>query len=370
VPLPLITGDPAVFAAALLDWFARAAADLPWRAARDAYRIWLSEIMLQQTQVATVIPYYARFLDAFPTVEALAAAPLDDVLKRWEGLGYYSRARNLHRAAQRIVSAHGGRLPSDPRALEALPGIGRYTANAIASIAYGAHVPVLDGNVIRVLARLCDIAEDVSAPATRRRLWALAETLIAHVPPGAAGDYNQALMELGREVCIARAPRCAGCPVSAHCTALARGTQAARPVRAPKPQTPHYDVAAAVIRDGDDRLLIAQRPPDGLLGGLWEFPAGRAAPGESLEACLARALREKLGISARIGAPICVVRHAFTHFRITLHAFDCQGAEGTPHPLAYAACRWAPLDALDAFAFARADRKVIDHLRDAPRRLF
>src|SRR5215212_5496516 len=217
------------FTADLLNWYDAHAADLPFRRTHDPYRIWLSEIMLQQTQVTTVIPYFERFLARFPTVESLAAAPLDDVLKLWEGLGYYSRARNLHRAAQHIVTDHGAHFPTTAIELQALPGIGRYTAGAIASIAYNEPVAVLDGNVMRVLTRLYDIADDIAAPATQKRLWTLAESL---VPPDHPGNFNQAMMELGRTICKPRQPLCAACPVSAHCLAFQRGVQSERPVKA------------------------------------------------------------------------------------------------------------------------------------------
>ena len=355
----------AALIADLLDWFHAHAADLPWRRTSAPYAIWVSEVMLQQTQVATVVGYYTRFLARFPTVQALAAAPLDDVLKAWEGLGYYSRARNLHRAAQIVVSAHGGQLPRRPEDLQKLPGVGRYTAHAVASIAFDADVAVLDGNVTRVLTRLYDIADDVRDSATRRRLWALAESLI---PAGdsavvRAGDFNQAMMELGRTVCKPRRPLCDACPVAAHCAARAAGVQAQRPVRRRPAPTPHYDVAAGVIYNGDRRILIAQRPAEGLLGGLWEFPGGKREPGESLPDALARELHEELGIRVRVGDLLLRVKHAFTHFRITLHAYECTHVGGEPVARGVADFAWVTLDEMDAYAFAAADRRVIAALR-------
>ncbi len=348
----------------LLEWYDHAAADLPWRRTRDPYRVWLSEIMLQQTQVATVIPYFERFLADFPTVQALAAAPLDRVLKRWEGLGYYSRARNLHRAAQRIA-ANGG-FPANAAGLQELPGIGRYTANAIASIAFGEPVAVLDGNVMRVLSRLYDIADDIGATSTRTRLWTLAESL---VPPSRPGDYNQAMMELGRTICKPRQPICSACPLTEHCLAFQRGTQSKRPVKTPKARTPHYDVAAGVIYDDAGQLLIAQRPADGLLGGLWEFPGGKQEPGETLPECLARELMEELAIRVEVGDLLVKVKHGFTHFRITLHAFRCRYLDGPPQAIGCADWRWVGLDELDQFAFGAADRQIIAELRAQPGRL-
>jgi A/G-specific adenine glycosylase len=353
----------------LLAWYDRAAADLPWRRTRDPYHVWLSEIMLQQTQVATVIPYFERFLADFPTVEALAAAPLDRVLKRWEGLGYYSRARNLHRAAQQITARHSnenGAFPATAAALQQLPGVGRYTANAIASIAFAEQVAVLDGNVMRVLSRLYDVADDISATATRNRLWALAEQL---VPPSRSGDYNQAMMELGRTICKPRQPICSACPLTTHCLAFRRGTQGQRPVKAPKRQTPHYDVSAGVIYDGEGQILIAQRPTEGLLGGLWEFPGGKQEPGETPQECLARELWEELAIRVEVGDPLVIVKHAFTHFRITLHAFRCCYLEGPPQAIGCADWRWVRLDDVDRFAFGNADRQIIAELRAQSERL-
>lgn len=345
----------------LLAWFARDRENLPWRESRCPYRVWLSEIMLQQTQVTTVIPYFKRFLERFPTLEDLARAPLDDVLKAWEGLGYYSRARNLHRTAQIVVSKYGGRFPTSPEELQTLPGIGRYTAGAIASIAFGVDAPVLDGNVIRVLARLYNLADDITQPATQRALWTLAEQL---VPPGEAGAWNEALMDLGRRICIRRDPRCAVCPVNDWCEAFQAGTQRQRPVRPQRVRLPHFDVAAAVIHHAHGQVLIAQRPLDAMLGGLWEFPGGKREPGETLRECLAREICEELGVEIRAGEQIGAVRHSYTHFRITLHAFHCTIVSGEPQAISCAAWTWAALDDLDRFAFPVTDRKVIAMLRD------
>ncbi len=358
------------FASALLNWFRAHRADLPWRQTRDPYHIWLSEVMLQQTQVATVIDYYERFLARFPNLEALAVAPLDDVLKCWEGLGYYGRARSLHRAAQFVVEQWGGRLPHTAGRLQQLPGVGRYTAGAIASIAFGQDVPVVDGNVIRVLTRVYNIADDVSRSATRQRLWRLAEALL---PPGEAGDYNQALMELGRVICKPRRPLCGTCPVQAHCLAFREGVQEQRPARSTRTALPHYDVAAGVVYgsgEQEGRILIAQRPLDGLLGGLWEFPGGKREEGETLPEALVRELQEELGITVEVGPFLVKVRHAFTHFRITLHAYQCRHVAGEPVRRKAANFAWVTLEQMDDYAFGRADRRVIAELRGRPYRLF
>ncbi len=356
----------APFAATLLAWFDQQAADLPWREnehAPDPYRVWLSEIMLQQTQISTVIPYFNRFLAAFPDICALAAAPLDDVLKQWEGLGYYSRARNLHQTARIVASQHNGRFPGTAAELQSLPGIGRYTAGAIASICYGERAPVLDGNVIRVFARLLDLPDDVTQSATKTRLWQLAADWL---PAERTGAYNQALMELGQTICRPRAPRCDACPLRTHCAACAAGTQAQRPVKRRKAPTPHYDVAAGIIYDDDERLLIAQRPSDGLLGGLWEFPGGKQEAGETLPQTLRRELREELAIEVTVGELFVVVRHAFTHFKITLHAFECRYRSGPPQTIGAQDFAWVRLDELDRYSFGKADRDIIAALKARP----
>jgi A/G-specific adenine glycosylase len=351
----------------LLAWYDQHAADLPWRENHDPYRVWLSEIMLQQTQVETVKPYFARFLGAYPTVEALAAAPLSDVLKLWEGLGYYSRARNLHQAAQVVVRDFGGKFPKTVEELQQLQGIGRYTAGAIASIAYGEAAPVLDGNVIRVFARLIDLADDVTQPSVKDRLWELAEEWL---PDERTGDYNQALMELGRTVCKPRNPLCKDCPIRAHCLAFAHGTQMQRPVKKAKAATPHYDVTAGIIWNQAGQVLIAQRPLDGLLGGLWEFPGGKLEADETLPECLRRELREELAIEVEVGVLFTVVQHAFTHFKITLHAFTCRYVSGEPQTIGVRDWAWVTPDQLETYSFGKADREVIRALNERRNMLF
>ncbi len=351
----------------LLPWWDTHRADLPWRHTRDPYAIWVSEIMLQQTQVATVIPYYQRWMARFPTVADLAAAPLDDVLKQWEGLGYYSRARNLHAAAQTVMAEWDGQMPPTAVALQKLPGIGRYTAGAIASIAYGEAVPVLDGNVTRVLTRLTDYAADVTTTAAKKHLWQLAGEL---VPAERSGDFNQALMELGQQLCVPAKPACLLCPLALPCRARQRGSQLERPVKPPRKRTPHYDVAAGVIwqngRAGrDERFLIAQRPLNGLLGGLWEFPGGKQEPEESLPATLQREIQEELGIDIAVGEHLISIKHAYTHFRITLHAFHAAHVAGAPQHLAVANHAWVTLADLPNYAFAVTDQKIIAALQRA-----
>jgi len=320
----------------------------------------VAETLRQQTQVGTVIPYYARFLARFPTVEALADAPLDDVLKAWEGLGYYARARNLHRAARRLVEEWGSHLPQSPELLRRLPGVGRYTAAAVASIAFGRDVAALDANVRRVVCRLYAIDQDPGRPATQRRLEELA---VATMPPGRAGDANQAIMDLGAAICTPANPRCLICPLAELCLAQQTGRQDALPVRAVRPNRPHRDVTAAVIRDGNGRFLIAQRPLESMLGGLWEFPGGKRLPAEELRDCLRREIKEELDVEIEVGELLCAIDHTFTHFHMTLYAFDCRLVQGAPRCLGCLDVRWVSPDEAGALAFPVADQKILAFLR-------
>ncbi|MEM7798179.1 MAG: A/G-specific adenine glycosylase [Chloroflexota bacterium] len=351
---------------ALLTWWDHDHAELPWRGSKEPYTIWISEIMAQQTQLVTVIPYYLRWMERFPTVEVLASAPLDDVLKLWEGLGYYSRARNLHAAANTVVTEWDGIMPKDAKGLETLKGIGRYTAGAIASICYDEPAPVLDGNVIRVFSRLFDLEEDVTLTATKKKLWALAEEKVPLTRPG---DYNQALMELGQKICVPKNPRCLMCPLRDPCLARQRGTQIERPVKPPRKKTPHYDVVAAVIWRETPKLgefLIAQRPLDGLLGGLWEFPGGKLESGETLAQALVREIKEELDVTVKAleDEPFTIVKHAYTHFKITLHALHALYQGGDIQHLGVADHAWVEFEALEKYAFAVTDQKIIRALNN------
>ncbi len=358
----------------LIAWYEANAQPLPWRilpkdranAVPNPYHVWLSEIMLQQTQIETVIPYYNRFLNAYPTVHDLADAPLDEVLKMWEGLGYYSRCRHLHQTAKHI-SEQNGQFPPTIEGLLALPGIGRYTAGAIASIAFDIPAPVLDGNVIRLFARLTDLTDDVSLATTKESLWALAQQWM---PDQRAGDYNQALMMMGQTVCTPKNPKCEACPIQQHCKAYANDTQHERPIKPKKSPIPHYDVAAGIIMGDDGRILIAQRPNEGLLGGLWEFAGGKREDGETMPQTLIRELQEELGITVEVGELFIKVKHAFTHFKITLHAYTCKLITGTPQLLGVQNVAWVTLDELQNYAFGKADRAIVEALLEQKNRLF
>jgi A/G-specific adenine glycosylase len=357
---PLASATEAVaFGEALLDWYDAHGRDLPWRQTRDPYRVWVSEVMLQQTRVRQMEAFYARFLDRFPTLADLAAAADAEVLKAWEGLGYYARARQLHGAARQVMAYHGGALPTTRDGLLTLPGVGPYTAAAVSSIAFDRDHVVLDGNVSRVLCRLLLVTDLPTRQSVRQRLIDAGQRLLVR---GRPGDFNQGLMELGARVCLPAAPHCDGCPVGAWCRARAAGADpAVVPQRRPRRPGPHLQVAAGMIWRGD-RLLLAQRPAGGMLGGLWEFPGGKQEPGETLEACLRREIREELGLHITVGPEVVSVEHAYTHFRITLHAFSAWSGRGTPRALECAAWQWVDPADLGVYAMPRSDRRVIEHL--------
>lgn len=344
----------------LLRWYDRHQRDLPWRHRQsDGYAQLLAEFMLQQTQVATVIDYYHRFIDRFPTVDALATAELDDVLALWAGLGYYRRARNLHAAARQVVEEFDGRVPSDPALLMRLPGVGRYTAGAIASVAYDTPAPVVDGNVTRVLARLLAIEGDPKSRSVEQALWATAESLL---PARRCGDFNQALMELGATVCVPRSPNCLLCPLRTVCRAHQRGLTDRIPVTSRRPIVRVAAMVTAAILCGN-RLLLVRRPPDGLWGGLWEPPTEPVADGEELSSARRR-LRAWLPKGSRLAsrAQSQVTRH-LTHRRVTFHVFNGRCPDTAPPPpcvgLAGRQARWAEPHELQGLGISRAGEAVL-----------
>ena len=350
----------------LLAWYGEEARDLPWRSTQDPYAILVSEIMLQQTRVETVLSYYERFLKRFPTFVALAHAPIDDVLKAWEGLGYYRRAHNLHRAAQAVVEKHSGHLPASRDALGDLPGIGAYTAGAVASIAFNLNEPALDGNIIRVLSRVFAVDSDISRAATKRTLLEFAARLVRD---GSASEMNQGLMDLGARVCLPRRPQCEACPVASECDAHHLHHETRFPKRRPRKPIPHRDIVAGIIWSQapfspDARILIAQRKRDDMLGGLWEFPGGHVEEGETFEDALARELEEELGISVSEIVPFMTVKHTYTHFRMSLHVYHCQHTGGTPQTIDCADWHWVFPGEFDNYAFPTADRKILDAIKD------
>jgi A/G-specific adenine glycosylase len=325
---------------ALLAWYRRGHRDLPWRRSPlsdDPYAIWVSEIMLQQTRVETVTPYFERWMRRFPTVKELARAPLDDVLALWSGLGYYARARNLHSAAGEIVARYAGRFPRERESVHALPGIGRYTAGAILSIAFGLPEPILDGNVARVLSRVFLVEEPGKH---NQKLWALAESL---VPAKGAGDFNQAMMELGATVCTPRGPACLACPLRAHCAAQQKGRQEEIPP--PKKKAPLRAVEqVTVLVERQSKLLLVRRPPAGLWGGLWEPPTGELAPDEAPGEGAARVVHALTGLRLELVKPMRSFEHVLTHRRMRFHAFRARGS-GRVKLAQYEAARWLPVAA-------------------------
>jgi len=344
----------------LLRWYRKESRkNLPWRKTRDPYRIWVSEAMLQQTQVATVIPYYERFLTKFPTVYSLSGAPLTDVLDTWSGLGYYSRARNLHACAQTIVRDHGGRLPEEVEALLKLPGIGRYTAGAIASIAFDRPAPILDGNVQRVLCRYFGIREDPRQAAVQQRLWRLAEQLVPRKDPG---DFNQAMMELGATLCLPRGPECGRCPVSAGCVARKKGWQEKIPPPRRATLRKKLPYPCAVLRK-NGRVLIARRPIATLLPGLWEFPGGEPRPRESLPAALRRHLSDRLGIVLENPKRCAGYTQLLSHRELEIQAYSCAWTGGDAPLGWYTERKWVSFDELGKVPFTAGMAELARRLR-------
>ena len=357
-PKPSSDPDRSGLATALLEWFDGRRRDVPWRGERDPYALLVAEVMAQQTRLETAIPFHRRFMARFPDVRSLAAADEDEVLKLWEGLGYYARARNLRRAARLVVAEHDGRFPETAAELRRLPGVGPYTAGALASLAFGRPEPAIDGNARRVLSRL----HDLEAP-TPSALGGAARSLLegALERPGA---LNQALMDLGSEVCTPRRPRCGECPLSAGCLARRRGTVALRPPARVRPRPPERCEAAAVVRR-EGRILVLRRPATGLLGGLWDFPSFPLPASATPRAVLAAALREELGLLCRVGDRIRELAHAFSHFRLRLALHSASWIDGAvcperPH-------RWATTAELDGLAFPVYQRRFIEQeLRGRP----
>jgi A/G-specific adenine glycosylase len=352
-PLPWTAAETSQLRRQLLRWFARHARDLPWRRDRDPYRIWVSEVMLQQTQVATVVPYFERFLAAFPTVGALAGATEHDVLRLWEGLGYYRRARDLHRAARLVAGGYAGTLPADADALRSLPGFGRYTANAVLSQAHDHRLPILEANSERVRCRLLGVRTDPKEGATRNRLWDAAERLL---PAKQVGHVNQALMELGALVCTPANPRCDACPVRRFCTAFKQGDQNDIPAKAKRANTVLVDEVAVVLRRRGE-LLLVQRPGAGRWANMWEFPHAEQEPLETHAAAASRLLAD-LGLHATIRGELTTVRHGVTRFRITMTCLAADWRRGQFRPGAYQAARWVRPEQLSDYPVSTPQRQI------------
>lgn len=339
----------------LLKWFSVHQRTMPWRDNPQPYYVWVSEVMLQQTQVDTVIPYFNRFIQKFPTMQVLAAADQQEVLKLWEGLGYYSRARNLHKAAKLVCEKFNGVLPQTYEGLQEIPGVGPYIAAAIVSIAFGKPVPVVDGNVLRVFARFWGLEDDIRDTKTRMALFNRLTPIIATCNPS---NFNQAMMELGALVCTPKSPNCDECPLQKECSAYATQRTDELPFKSKKSPVPHYDIAVGVVWQ-DGKILIGRRKETQMLGGLWEFPGGKIKVGETPEAAAVREVKEETGIVVRVLKKYCTVKHAYTHFKITLHAYACEVLSGTASPKSTDELKWVLPGALQNYPFPTANKKVI-----------
>lgn len=346
----------------LIPWFEINQREMPWRRNRTPYRVWISELMLQQTRVSQATPYYLRFMRRFPSLKKLAEANLEEVLKAWEGLGYYSRARNMHKAAKVIRDQYRGRFPRDPQQMAALPGIGPYTTAAIGSLAFNLNLAVVDGNVIRVLSRLLAIKSDIGLQSSKKEFQSIANALLIK---GRAGIFNEAMMELGATICLPQNPDCLACPMKKVCKAYHEGSPAQYPIKQKKKKIPHLVVGAAVVKNEDGTVLIAQRREDQMLGGLWEFPGGKKEPDESIHLCVIRELKEELGINVKLSNKIICVHHAYSHFTMEMHVYWAQIQSGKPRSIECNDFKWISLEDIRTLPFSKADLKVIDAITKA-----
>lgn len=342
----------------LLSWFEENKRPLPWREHYKPYEVWVSEIMLQQTQVKTVLPYFDRWMTAFPTIKSLAEAPEEKILKLWEGLGYYSRVRNLQKAAKQIVEKHGGVFPSDYDDILALPGVGKYTAGAITSIAFNQDRPLVDGNVIRVLSRLFLYTQNTRLPAAEKKMWEWAKEIL---PEGKARYFNQAMMEFGALQCTPKSPACTLCPLSPVCKANQEDLVDRIPDRGPKKELTRLTVVVAIIQK-DSKIFIQKRPDKGLMGGLWEFPGGKVEAGEMKQEALEREIREELGIEIENIQFLKNLKHAYTSFKIDLHCFSADYLSGEVELKAATEGKWIDISELRDYPFPAANVKLIAEL--------
>lgn len=346
----------------LLAWYQNNKRDLPWRKTNDIYAVWVSEVMLQQTQVTTVIPYYKRFMERFPTICHLAEGSEQEVLKLWEGMGYYSRVRNLHQAARTVMSEYNGIIPDAPEKFQKLPGVGPYIAAAVLSISRDIPLPAVDGNVIRVYTRFRGIADDIRKTNTRKHIFNELKDIIPAEPQGAAGDFTQAFMELGALICTPQNPQCPACPFNDQCIAFNTHAIECFPYKSPAGKIPEYRVSVGIIIKGD-KFYIQQRPSKGHLGGLWEFPGGKACMGESPEQTLFRECKEELGCEVEILQTLPMIRHAYSHFKICLSPFICRLKNEDVHLQLNNPFHWITIDELDIYPFPGANHKIFPYLK-------
>ncbi len=342
----------------LINWFRLYQRDMPWRGITDPYRIWVSEVMLQQTQVKKVIGYYENFIKEFPDIQTLASSSVQDVLKVWEGLGYYARARNLHKAAQLIVKDSNSEIPKDYTSFRSLPGVGDYSAAAVLSIAFNLPYAAVDGNIKRVLSRLFLMDNPVNESSSTKAFQDKADLLLNRDEPGC---FNQALMELGATVCRPQSPTCVVCPVNDFCKAFKEGLQSEYPYRQKTKRTPEHNIAAGIIYKGSD-ILIVRRPLDGLLGGLWEFPNGNLNKGEASEAACIRHISESTNISVSNLNYLTQVKHAYTHFKIVVDAFVCDYIQGDLQLNGPIDAKWIRIDELPDYPLPKVTHKIIEKL--------
>lgn len=342
------------FSAELLAWFDAHRRDLPWRKSRDPYRIWLSETMLQQTQAHVVIPYYNRFVARFPDIRSLAAAGEDDVLKLWEGLGYYRRIHHFIAAVREVCTRYGGEIPNNPEAFRSLAGVGDYTTAAVMSIAFGHPLPVVDANVIRVMTRYFRIADPPGKAGTKKRITA---ELLRLIPDHAPGDFNEAMMELGALVCTLRTPRCGECPLAGGCGAYRTGETTMFPCTSQRPKIPEYQVALGLIlRDG--KFLIRKRPSSGHLAGMWELPGGKIRDGETPEEALRRTCRAELGLDVRVGTQCAAASHAYSHFRIHVSLWQCEAGKMREKPMKNRPLAWIGSGEISRYPFPSVNHRL------------
>ncbi len=333
---------------------------MPWRGEADPYKIWISEIMLQQTRVDQATPYFQNFISLFPTVYDLAKSDQQEVLKAWEGLGYYSRARNLHAASKMVVEEFDGKVPETYNKIIKLKGVGPYTAAAVTSIAFNKPNAVVDGNVIRVLTRYLGIEDDTRSTKTRRKVQEFASELI---DPEHPGDFNQAMMELGSEICTPSNPDCQNCPIQAGCVATKMAKTDTIPYKSPAKKKPHHIIGVGIIeRDEDDKILIALRPNDAMLGGLWEFPGGKKEDNEKIQQTVERELKEELGVEVKAYKELMSLKHTYSHFSITMHAWFCKLISGDPKPKESQEVRWVSREELGKFPFPKANKVLTEKL--------
>jgi A/G-specific adenine glycosylase len=355
----MIKHDIPKFRSRLIKWYTENQRGLPWRQTDNPYYIWVSEVMLQQTQVDTVIPYYHRFMRQFPDLPSLARADQQQVLKAWEGLGYYARARNLQKAARIITAQHAAVIPDDIESFRKLPGVGDYISAAVLSIAFDRPFAVVDGNVKRVLARLRLVDAPVNKSSSHKIFKTAAEELLDHTQPG---TFNQALMELGAMVCTPANPGCSRCPIRDFCRAYATGKVSAFPKRIKTPPTPRYHIAVGVVYKSG-QVLITRRKPEGLLGGLWEFPGGKVGPKEDAPSACIREIKEEVNLTIKIEEYLTRVKHAYTHFKIVMDVYRCRFVSGSVKlsgPIDY---RWIKLSDIDRYPFPKANHKFIPLLK-------